>query len=122
MSRVQSCRNCGSEVNPHWQRCRKCDIPLGETTGFFNRIEYDWFTSERLPRGRFFLYTVVCIWIPLLNLICLANEVPRRLHDVGKSGNYAWFILLPFANLVLLLILIVWPGERGTNEYGPPNV
>ena len=39
----------------------------------------------------------------------------RRMHDVGKSGE---FIFIPIYNLILALK----PGEEGKNKYGPnPN-
>ncbi len=41
----------------------------------------------------------------------------RRLHDMGLSGW--WFLLVMFFPF-LVLVLCVWPGERGFNRFGPP--
>lgn len=35
----------------------------------------------------------------------------RRLHDTGNTG---WYILIPFANIIFLLL----KGQKGKNEYG----
>ncbi|WP_300731858.1 DUF805 domain-containing protein [Pseudomonas sp.] len=48
----------------------------------------------------------------------------QRLHDINWS---AWMLLLhviPLANLVLLLMMLLMPGTPGPNKYGlppPPN-
>jgi uncharacterized membrane protein YhaH (DUF805 family) len=61
----------------------------------------------------------------LSSLYTLATIIPslavqvRRLHDIGWSG---WLVLLnfvPFANIVILLILLFKEGQPGANQYGP---
>ena len=60
------------------------------------------------------------------NLWSIAVLVPsiavavRRLHDIGYSGWYYLFFLIPFAGFVLM---IVWGSRQGIempNQYGPP--
>lgn len=44
----------------------------------------------------------------------------QRLHDLNWS---AWMLLLhlvPVANLVLALMMLLMPGTHGPNKYGPP--
>ena len=44
----------------------------------------------------------------------------QRLHDLNWS---AWMLLLhlvPIANLVLCLMMLLMPGTPGPNKYGPP--
>ena len=44
----------------------------------------------------------------------------QRLHDLNWS---AWMLLLhlvPMANLVLCLMMLLMPGTPGPNKYGPP--
>lgn len=44
----------------------------------------------------------------------------QRLHDIDWS---AWMLLLhlvPVANLVLILMMLLMPGTPGSNKYGPP--
>jgi uncharacterized membrane protein YhaH (DUF805 family) len=43
----------------------------------------------------------------------------RRLHDVGKSGWYLLFNLIPLFGWAYLLYLYVQPGMTGPNDYGP---
>lgn len=54
-------------------------------------------------------YLVLCIRISA-----------QRLHDLNWS---AWMLLLhlvPIANLVLSIVLLLMPGTPGPNKYGPP--
>lgn len=61
-----------------------------------------------------------------LSLVAGITLGVRRLHDIGLSGW--WFWLLPVAMFVeqlhwaqgvLLVLLIIVPGRRGDNRYGP---
>lgn len=48
----------------------------------------------------------------------------QRLHDFDASGWWSAFALVPLANLVLYLTLLIMPGTQGTNRFGdppPPN-
>ncbi|MBQ9392554.1 MAG: DUF805 domain-containing protein [Oscillospiraceae bacterium] len=61
----------------------------------------------------------------LFYLIELALLIPslaviwRRLHDVGKSGVYFLFILIPLVGAILLLVWYCQDSQSGENEYGP---
>lgn len=61
----------------------------------------------------------------LFGLIELALLIPslaviwRRLHDVGKSGVYFLFILIPLVGAILLLVWYCQDSQSGENEYGP---
>ena len=61
---------------------------------------------------------------PLLVLYLLAKTFPwwgvtvRRLHDVGVSGWWFWLNAILVGGLVLDIVLLFHPGERGPNEYG----
>ena len=44
----------------------------------------------------------------------------RRLQDVGKSGAYLWFILIPIAGFIMLLVWFLQPGQPGANKDGEP--
>jgi uncharacterized membrane protein YhaH (DUF805 family) len=58
------------------------------------------------------------------NLWSLATVVPslavtwRRLHDVGRSGKYFFFILIPIAGVIMLLIELTKDSQPGENQYG----
>jgi uncharacterized membrane protein YhaH (DUF805 family) len=63
--------------------------------------------------------------IPLLWLFGVASIIPniavgvRRLHDIGKSGAYYLFVLIPLVGPILLLVFFATEGDRGENQYGP---
>ncbi|MEX2501196.1 MAG: DUF805 domain-containing protein [Trueperaceae bacterium] len=50
--------------------------------------------------------------------VAMVSYGVRRLHDFDKSG--AWYLLMfvPFANVVMGLILLFAPGTPGANRYG----
>lgn len=61
----------------------------------------------------------------IASLYSLATLVPglavawRRLHDIGKSGGYWFFILIPLAGPIILLVWLAKAGDVGDNAYGP---
>jgi uncharacterized membrane protein YhaH (DUF805 family) len=63
---------------------------------------------------------------PIVSLWSLATLVPslaitwRRLHDVSKPGTYFFFILIPIAGAIMLLIQLVKDSTPGANPYGAP--
>lgn len=42
----------------------------------------------------------------------------RRLHDIGKSGAYFLFILIPLVGPIILLVWYATDSQPGTNQYG----
>ena len=58
------------------------------------------------------------------NLWSLATIVPslavtwRRLHDVGRSGKYFFFVLIPIAGIIMLLIELTKDSQPVANAYG----
>jgi uncharacterized membrane protein YhaH (DUF805 family) len=42
----------------------------------------------------------------------------RRLHDVGRSGKYFFFILIPIAGIIMLLIELTKDSQPGENQFG----
>lgn len=65
-----------------------------------------------LVNGLFYLVELALL-IPSLAVIW------RRLHDVGKSGVYFLFILIPLVGAILLLVWYCQDSQSGENEYGP---
>ena len=43
----------------------------------------------------------------------------RRLHDIGKSGAYILFILIPLVGWIFLLAWFVKDSDMGENRFGP---
>ena len=61
---------------------------------------------------------------PLSGIWALATLVPglsvavRRLHDVGKKGSYCWWVLLPVAGWVMLILQLCKESTED-NQWGP---
>lgn len=45
----------------------------------------------------------------------------RRLHDMGKSGIYCLFALVPVVGWIALLVMCAGDGDRFSNEFGEPQ-
>lgn len=45
----------------------------------------------------------------------------QRLHDIGMSGWLLLLNLVPVIGVFVPLLMIVIPGKRGPNRYGPPQ-
>ena len=65
------------------------------------------------------LDTVLFFW-PVLFLVVFSNIVLviKRCHDLGRSGCYALWLLLPIVNLWAAYVLTFTPGQKGPNKYG----
>ena len=61
-------------------------------------------------------------FMPLYSLgmiLPLISSTVRRLHDIGKSGNYIFIALVPIFGDISLLILLCLDSEKGQNKFGP---
>jgi uncharacterized membrane protein YhaH (DUF805 family) len=45
----------------------------------------------------------------------------RRLHDTGRSGHKAWFVLLPIVGWIMLLVWVLKPTDLQPNAFGAPE-
>ena len=60
------------------------------------------------------------------NLWALGTILPsiamtvRRLHDMGRPGTHFWFLLIPIAGPIMLLIWCLKPSVAEANAYGEP--
>lgn len=65
-------------------------------------------------------------WIA--SLYSLAALIPgialsvRRLHDVGKSGLFLLYALIPLVGWIIVLIPMIKIGDPDENQYGPVSV
>ncbi len=65
------------------------------------------------------------IFSVLLALAGLAMLVPdiavswRRMHDIGKSGAYSLFVLIPLVGWIFVLVWACQDSQIGANQYGP---
>ena len=70
-------------------------------------------------RAGFFL--LLAYVFALLAVIPEISVAVRRLHDTGRSG---WFLLvgiIPVVGSIVVLVLLLLPGDRGQNSYGLPR-
>lgn len=57
------------------------------------------------------VYFIPAIWVALATYV-------KRWHDLNMSGWMVLTLLIPFANLLILLYLGLAPGTAGANKYG----
>lgn len=69
-------------------------------------------------------YMVVAMAVGLMMYVgmfyVLFSNSIRRLHDLDYSGWFSLFLLVPVINIILALILLLWPGSRDRNRFGAP--
>lgn len=51
---------------------------------------------------------------------CVVALAVKRLHDIGMPGALALLLFVPAINWAWILFLMVMPGNREANAYGPP--
>lgn len=68
-------------------------------------------------QGTPILPVVVLACLPMLaSLLILAK---RRLNDMNRSGWWSLLMLVPGVSVAVGLVLLLWPGSAGRNDYGP---
>lgn len=99
---------------------KTCFSKYADFSGRATRSEYWYFFLFN------FIVGIVLGWIPFLGwLVSLALLVPslavawRRLHDMGKSGAFYLFILIPLVGWIFVLIWLCKETQPGDNQYGP---
>lgn len=76
----------------------------------------------RLMGGGGFQFTIfstalfLFFWAVLIPTIAV---VVRRLHDIGRSGWWWLISFIPFLGGLILVIMLLFDSQPGTNEYGP---
>jgi len=65
--------------------------------------------------GLIILYLILVLtFLPILFGLCA-----RRCHDIGIPGSSVLLLFFPFINFILALYLLLMPGQRRVNSYGP---
>ena len=91
--------------------------------------------SGRARRSEFWYFSLFCGLVSaaltailgdlLGGLFSLATLVPslavawRRMHDIGKSGAWSFFALVPVVGFIVVLIWNCKDSQPGENAYGP---
>ena len=71
-----------------------------------------WMTNNNLN----FIFNL-CVF-QLAIFVPLQAVTIRRLKDLGMKWNLFLLNFFPFFNLLLILYLLLTPGQRGENQYG----
>ena len=111
--------DCCQAYKLGWQNFAKCD-------GRARRSEYWYFVLGNWLIGillsvlggllNFIYLPLIFYVIVMIPMICLTV---RRLHDIGKSGVYYLFVLIPIVGFFIILYFCLIDSEERQNEYGP---
>jgi uncharacterized membrane protein YhaH (DUF805 family) len=71
-----------------------------------------------LPIGGIFFGIVSVVYSTALIVPTLAVSV-RRLHDINRSGFSLFYIFIPLAGIIIILLFMVRDGTPDENQYGP---
>ena len=116
--------------------------PPRQSTPKDKKAETFWGTDGRLGRGLYFGRLLVLAvplalgWAMLIDdygsianfiavlfvFVCgygVIVQSVKRFHDMNQSGWLALVLLVPYANILALLILMFARGTAGVNNYGP---
>ena len=64
-------------------------------------------------------FTIVAVLYALATIVPHLAVGARRLHDHNKSGWLQLIILVPLIGWIIVLVLMVLPGNEGENQHGP---
>ena len=78
---------------------------------------YVYYKDERT--STFYFLIVLFSLVFILIIIPELSATVRRLHDIGKSGNYIFLLLIPLSGHISLLVLLCTDSEAKANKYGP---
>lgn len=145
------CPNCGAKVDGHYSFCPECGacLDVNQSRPFnpnVNSKEYPnllggdlavdafkkfWlraFDFEGRTCKSYFWWAILMCFVlsgipgaTLVYLIPLISLTVRRLHDMGKSGLFCLFGLIPVAGIIILLVMCIGDGDKFPNEYGEPQ-
>jgi uncharacterized membrane protein YhaH (DUF805 family) len=73
---------------------------------FAQNTNFEWFSNA------FIVYIFITI-IPSIAIIV------RRLHDQNRNRFFVLLPLFPYIGGIALIILMILPGSKGDNKYGP---
>lgn len=73
------------------------------------------FAAAVSPRLMAFQALAYLPWVAVLFVMAV-----RRLQDMDHAGWWSVLFLVPGINLLFVLWLMVWPGDKTANQYGQP--
>ena len=90
--------------------------------GNYNGTSYDDIKKDMMVLDNQVGLTVLII-LSIIYFLCIVLPVlsatARRLHDVGKNGEYMFIAFVPFFGGLSLLVLLCLDSKQNKNKYGP---
>jgi len=62
---------------------------------------------------------LICLAFLLVFLVPSITVLIRRLHDIGMSGWFALFSIIPYLGGLFVFIVALIPSQEGENRFGP---
>ena len=59
-------------------------------------------------------FSIVAFIFGLVAMPLVFSIFIRRLHDLSQTGWLALLIFVPYINIVLIIVLSLWPGSKST--------
>lgn len=66
------------------------------------------------------IFSLVTVWFVVLMVLPYLALTVRRLHDIGLSGLVFLVSFIPIIGSLIILVLMVWPGQTVANSHGDP--
>ncbi len=95
-----------STRSDYWYVCL-INILIGAILGFLD--------------GLLNLSSITLVLVSLYSLVALVPGIAllvRRLHDINKSGFWAFITFIPFVGQIILLVFLLTPSVDENNKYG----
>ena len=68
------------------------------------------------------IVSIIELFFTLYFLICLVTIQIRRFHDLGLSAGFTLLNLIPYIGWAIVLLIMILPGNRGDNSFGPDPI
>ena len=85
---------------------------------YYDGYEHSYYYYRTNEEAILAFFIILTIYISFIMIPLFAATV-RRLHDIGKCGEYIFVGLVPFFGGITLLVLLCRDSEKGNNEFGP---
>ena len=93
-------------------------VAMGLAT-FTDTVEEEWIRPGYLEAFLFFSISIIMSFVVIIMWIVFAK---RRLNDLNRSGWWFLLICIPVVNLLLWIYMLLVPGTKNDNDFGPAPV
>ena len=89
-------------------------------SNYYDSNYYDYYYDyyDTFYYSEFFAMLSIYLIYHLAIIIPFLSATARRLHDIGKSGNYIFMVLVPPFGLIALIVLLCLDSDKMANKYG----